>query len=100
MNYDMGNTAETKAWQFMHSKHKKDFGAVKTFENVDILDDIHLLLQSLENVGLRRAIVVDLTNPEIGIPVVRVIVPGLETFKVTKSVMGNRARKHFPRPEM
>lgn len=100
MNYEMGNTAETKAWQFMRSKNKKDFGAVKTFENIDILDDIVLLLKSLENVGLRRAIVVDLTNPEIGIPVVRVIVPGLETFKVTKSVMGNRARKHFPRPRM
>lgn len=100
MNYDMGNTAETKAWQFMHSKHKKDFGTMKTFENADILDDIHLLLKSLENVGLRRAIVVDLTNAEIGIPVVRVIVPGLETFKVTKSVMGNRARKHFPRIRM
>jgi len=100
MNYEMGNTAETKAWQFMRSKNKKDFGAVKTFENLDILDDILLLLKSLENVGLRRAIVVDLTNPEIGIPVVRVVVPGLETFKVTKSVMGNRARKHFPRPRM
>ena len=100
MNYEMGNTAETKAWQFMHSKHKKDFRDVKTFENNDILDDIHLLLKSLENVGLRRAIVVNLTNPDIGIPVVRVIIPGLETFKVTKSVMGNRARKHFPKPRM
>ena len=100
MNYEMGNTAETKAWQFMHSKHRKDFGAVKTFENNDILDDIHLLLKSLESVGLRRAIVVNLTNPDIGIPVVRVIVPGMETFKVTKSVMGNRARKHFPKPRM
>jgi ribosomal protein S12 methylthiotransferase accessory factor len=100
MNYEMGNTAETKAWQFMHSKNKKDFGAVKTFENLDILDDIVLLLKNLKSVGLRKAIVVDLTNPEIGIPVVRVIVPGLETFKVTKSVMGHRARKHFPRPRI
>lgn len=100
MNYKMGNTAETKSWQFMHSKLKKDFGAVKTFENIDILDDIHLLLKNLENVGLKRAIVVNLTNPSIGIPVVRVIVPRLETFKVTKGVIGNRARKYFPRPRM
>jgi ribosomal protein S12 methylthiotransferase accessory factor len=100
MNYEMGNTAETKAWQFMHSKHKEDFHAVKTFENIDILDDIHLLLKSLENVGLKRAIVVNLTNPSIGIPVVRVIVPGLETFKVTKGVIGGRARRHFPKPKM
>ena len=97
MNYEMGNTAETKAWQFMHSRHNKDFGAVKTFENIDILDDINLLLDSLANVGLKRAIVVILTNPDIGIPVVRVIVPGLETFKVTKGVIGWRARNHFPK---
>ena len=37
-------------------------------------------------------IIVDLTNPNIGIPVVRAIVPGLETFEVTESVMGRRAR--------
>jgi len=100
MNYEMGNTAETKSWQFMHSKHKKDFGAVKTFENIDILDDIHLLLKSLENVGLKRVIVINLTNPSIGIPVVRVIVPGLETFKVTKGVIGRRAKKYFPKSRM
>ncbi len=100
MNYEMGNTAETKAWQFMHSKDKKDFGDVKTFENIDILDDIHLLLKSLERAGLKRAIAVDLTNPSIGIPVVRVIVPGLETFKVTKGVVGMRARRHFPKRDV
>jgi thioglycine synthase len=36
-----------------------------------------------------------LTNPGIGIPVVRAIVPGLETFEVTKSIMGSRAKAYF-----
>ena len=44
---------------------------------------------------LKRAIVVDLTNPDIGIPVVRALVPGLETFEVTESIMGRRAREHY-----
>lgn len=100
MNYEMGNTAETKSWQFMRSKTKKDFHAVKTLENDDILEDIHLILHNLKSVGLDRAIVVDLTDEEIKIPVVRVIVPGLETFKVTKGVMGDRARQYFPRPKV
>jgi ribosomal protein S12 methylthiotransferase accessory factor YcaO len=29
-------------------------------------------------VGIRQVVVVDLTKPEIGLPVVRVVVPGLE----------------------
>jgi ribosomal protein S12 methylthiotransferase accessory factor len=29
------------------------------------------------------------------VPVVRAIVPGLETFKITKSVMGRRAKEYF-----
>lgn len=100
MNYEMGNTAETKSWQFMHSKNKQDFNEIKTYENIDILDDIQLLLHSLENVGLHRAVVVNLTDNEIKIPVVRIIVPGLETFKVTKGVIGNRAKRYFPRPKV
>jgi ribosomal protein S12 methylthiotransferase accessory factor len=98
MNYQMGNTAETKAWQFMHSKYRKRFGEVNTFENIDILDDIQLLLNNLVHAGLKRAIVVNLTNPDLNIPVVRVIVPGLETFKVTRGVIGDRARRYFPKP--
>jgi len=100
MNYEMGNTAETKSWQFMRSRKKKDFHTVTTFENVDILDDIHLILSNLKNAGLERAIVVNLTVSEIRIPVVRVIVPGLETFKVTKGAIGGRAKRFFPRPKV
>jgi ribosomal protein S12 methylthiotransferase accessory factor len=97
MNYEMGNTAETKSWQFMHSRKKKDFHDIKSIENIDILDDIHLILRNLKKVGFEKAIVVNLTDSEIKVPVVRVIVPGLETFKVTKGVIGNRAKQYFPR---
>lgn len=100
MDYDMGNTAETKSWQFMHSKTIKDFATVKTFENIDILDDINLILNNLRRAGVRRAIAVDLTDDVIGVPVVRVIVPGLETFKVTKGVIGERAKRYFPSPKV
>ena len=37
----------------------------------------------------------DLTDPDLGVPVVRAVVPGLETFKITKSIIGWRARKYF-----
>jgi ribosomal protein S12 methylthiotransferase accessory factor YcaO len=95
IKYGEHNTDDRRAWQFMQSTRKIKFSQVKTFSNEDILDDIKLILLRLKGVGLSQAVVVDLTNPDIGVPVVRAIVPGLETFKITKSVMGMRARACF-----
>jgi len=92
IKYGEQNTDDRRAWQFMQSTKKIKFAQVQTYFNEDILDDIRLILSRLRSVGLAQAIIVDLTNPDIGIPVVRAIVPGLETFKITKSVMGMRAR--------
>ena len=95
IKYGEQNTDDQRAWQFMKSTKKIRFSQVQTVFNEDILDDINLILLKLKNIGLSQVIIVDLTNPEIGIPVVRAIVPGLETFKITKSVMGLRARACF-----
>jgi len=95
IKYGEQNTDDRRAWQFMPSTRKTRFSKVQTFFNEDILDDIKLILSRLKSVGLAQVIIVDLTNPEIGIPVVRALVPGLETFKITKSVMGMRARACF-----
>jgi ribosomal protein S12 methylthiotransferase accessory factor YcaO len=95
IRYGENNTDDKRAWQFMPATKREKFSQVKTFFNEDILDDIKLVLSRLRSIGLYRVIIVDLTNPEIGIPVVRAIVPGLETFKITKSVMGMRARACF-----
>ncbi|MEO9321505.1 MAG: YcaO-like family protein [Nitrososphaera sp.] len=86
---------DRRAWQFMKSTHVKKFSDVASFFNEDILDDIRLILTRLKAAGLGKVAIVDLTNPQLGIPVVRALVPGLETFKITKSVMGNRARACF-----
>ena len=40
--------------------------------------DIHTVLAALRQGGITRAIVVDLSQPDIDIPVVKVLVPGLE----------------------
>ena len=40
--------------------------------------EVAWLLDCLRGAGIRQAVAVDLTRPEFGIPVVRVVVPGLE----------------------
>lgn len=95
IHFGENNTDDKRAWQFLPSKEKIQFDKIGSFDNEDILDDIKLILKNLKSVGIRMAAIVDLTNPDLGIPVVRAIVPGLETFKITKSIIGWRAKKYF-----
>lgn len=95
INYVGENSEDKRSWQFLNSDRKVCFSDIESYYNKNILDDIRLIISRLKAVGLKKAIVVDLTVPRIGIPVVRVIVPGLETFKFTKSVVGQRARNYF-----
>ena len=55
-----------------------EFHAVPS-SNFDTLDeDLFWLLKRLETVGIREVISVDLTKSEFEIPVVRIVIPGLE----------------------
>jgi len=93
MKYDPEDSDENRSWQFMKAGYEREFSEVPSIENEDILDDINLMLSRLRETGLSKAIVIDLTNPELQMPVVRIIVPGLETFKINKQVVGSRAQE-------
>lgn len=55
--------------------------------------DTALLLEKLSAAGLEQVVLVDLTHEEVGIPVVRVVVPGLEGYPSHQHYMpGRRAR--------
>ena len=54
--------------------------------------DIAVLMDRIRSIGLGQILVVDLTDPVMEIPVVRVIVPGLEGYMFPKYVPGPRAR--------
>lgn len=56
----------------------RDFQAIAT-QSFDAFDrEIQWILERLQAVGLRQAVVADLTQAAYGIPVVRIVVPGLE----------------------
>jgi thioglycine synthase len=109
IQYRQDDEIYKRKWQFMpattltHTNDEKVvmFSEISTFVKDDILDDIKFILSRLKNAGLKRAIIVDLTQSNIKIPVVRAIVPGLETLEVgrlytkTELVMGRRAKSHF-----
>ncbi len=80
------------------------FAAMPSFDSDDFLTDINHVVDRLGAAGLSRVVVVDLTRPEIGIPVVRVIVPGLEMYAMDQDRMGRRCRdarsRRLPRSQL
>lgn len=58
------------------------FSEVATYETNDITADLELILQRMPQFGLKHAVAFDLTRPEVGVPVVRVVVPNAESWTV------------------
>ena len=54
------------------------FGEAPSFAADDLAEDLRWALGRLRAVGIGRAIAVDLTRPDFAIPVVRLVIPGLE----------------------
>jgi YcaO-like protein with predicted kinase domain len=69
------------------------FGEAPDFESDTVDADVEWELDRLRAVGVRQVVAVDLTRNEFQLPVVRVIIPGLEGLhKVPGYVPGQRAR--------
>jgi putative methanogenesis marker protein 1 len=69
-----------------------DYGKVKSSDTDDFKKDIGNIIEALKKQGMDRVIIVDLTREEIGMPVVRVIVPGLEVFAMDPERRGERVK--------
>ena len=58
----------------------RDLASVENFDFDSLEAEVAWIVERLKSAGIRQAIAVDLTRSEFGIPVVRVIAPGLEGF--------------------
>jgi ribosomal protein S12 methylthiotransferase accessory factor len=79
---------------------RRHFGEVPTHTSDTLEGDVAWALERLRAAGLYEAVVVDLSKPELGIPVVRVVVPGLEALHdLPGYALGARARAMLARRE-
>jgi ribosomal protein S12 methylthiotransferase accessory factor len=72
----------------------RDFSATPSFPFDDFAAEVAWICDRLAAAGMQQAIAVDLTRPEYGVAVVRVVVPGLEgaDHDTSSFVPGARAR--------
>ncbi len=77
----------------------RDFREVPSFDSPTINEDVAWELACLRSAGIEHVIVVDLTKPELGVPVVRVVIPGLEPQdSIGGHIPGRRARALMEKP--
>ena len=79
--------------RFTASVPARQFRDTPTWDGATLEEDVEHELKCIRQAGVRRVVVVDLTKPEFGLPVVRVIVPGLEPIPGTGYVPGRRAQR-------
>jgi ribosomal protein S12 methylthiotransferase accessory factor len=82
---------------FERAGARRRFRDVPSRMNWDFESDLRDLLSGLHQAGLDRAIVFDLTRARLGIPVVRVIVPGLEVATTAGHCAPGRRARAFAR---
>ena len=71
----------------------RSFSEIPDFQAEDIGEDVAWQKERLQAVGVENLLVVDLTKPELGIPVARVVIPQLEASRDMPGwVPGERAR--------
>lgn len=99
INQDMGYERIKKAnriW-FDDSSEKIRLDDMEHLDTEYVLDDIEVVLQRLADNGFDRVVAVDLTR-DIGVPVVRMIVPGLEVYTMDPEREGPRLHGQWPLP--
>lgn len=80
------------------SSATRPFQATPTYDAQTFEEDVAHELQQLESRGLCQVVMVDLSRADLGIPVVRVVVPGLEGIAEAPGyVPGTRARRLLER---
>lgn len=78
-----------KHW-FGDYKKKIELSQMENKSTASFKDDLEISLDELIKTGIEKVFYVNITRPEIGIPVVRVIIPGLEVYAVDPERMGRR----------
>lgn len=90
---DRNNIAK---WLHSHSAPCRDFEKIADYSSMSFSRDLDWLLSRLSNAGIDQAVAIDLTRSDIGLPVVRVVIPGLEgPDDHNRYVPGERARRLF-----
>lgn len=83
-------TLDRDAWAWRPASRTIDFNEIPSTPCNDIMGDVRFMLDAIKRAGLPRVLVYDLSPPNMPASVVRMIVPGLESWAVDHCRIGPR----------
>lgn len=87
---------QANAVWYRPSGSTKELSSMEDESTPFVLDDIEKVLGRLVDAGFDRVLIADLTRPEIGVPTVRAIVPGMEVSTMDSEREGPRSWGRWP----
>lgn len=81
-----------KSW---NSGADHDFSTIPNTNLPDLETELQYILERLKSAGLTQAIVINMSRKSLGLPVVRVRVPGLSLFAIDHCRVGWRSARHL-----
>ena len=88
----LGPSVQARWLDTVEGRPQRRFADVPSWRGDRLEDAVSWLLERLTAIGISQAIAVDLTRPEFDVPVVRMVVPGLEGIDDANYVPGARAK--------
>ncbi|MFF8950716.1 YcaO-like family protein [Streptomyces sp. NPDC014940] len=90
-------SVDKHSWAWEPASRTVALPDVPTYPSDDVRSDIDLMLERLRAAGIRQAIVVDLSPPQIPVNTVRVIAPDLESWATDYCRIGHRGANVWKR---
>lgn len=94
MGYDKIK-AVNRLW-YSDNLKKRNLSEMKDESTEYVLDDIEIVLGKLVEAGFERVAVADLTRPDVNVPTVRVVIPGMEVSTMDSEREGARSWGRWP----
>ncbi|MFP4171086.1 MAG: YcaO-related McrA-glycine thioamidation protein [Methanomassiliicoccales archaeon] len=88
LGYDRMKRVNAK-W-FSEGTERRSIEDLPYLDSDDILDDIMFSLDLISKAGFQQVVVTDLTREELGVPVARVVIPGMEVYAMDAERAGPR----------
>src|SRR5690606_100835 len=85
------------AYWFQSDPNPKNFRAIPKRSHDNFVTDVETILDCFQSCGFSRLVLTNLTLPQIGVPVVRAVVPGMEQ-SIDVSRKGARFQKFAQNP--
>ncbi|PKM93601.1 MAG: hypothetical protein CVU84_14625 [Firmicutes bacterium HGW-Firmicutes-1] len=88
-------TFKQKYNYWFSTQEQISYDEIEDYKSIFLMEDIGYMCDCLKNAGLEKVLMVDLSNPDIRFPVVKMLIPGIERYSYERVCIGTRAKMYY-----